>query len=139
MNYETEKKIAKSILRIAPLYENMPVGEKRKIESRLKTLNSTTLGFILEEMNEEITYNEFYRLVEEHYISVYATNDLQKKFLKESLEYKRDNLKRMKENTSITKDKYNEGKHCNKFNRRKSLKKKKGKIYAKVRVKNMSF
>ena len=135
--YQKEKSIAKSIVKFAPYYKNMPKGQQQKIAKQLKELNSTILGFILEELEDDMTYQEFFYLVEDMYIRKFATNDTQRKFLKESIEYKMENSKKKE----ITIDTYNEGKHCDKFKRVKSKsgKRRKGKAFAKVRVKEINF
>ena len=139
MIYEKEKGIAKSILRFAPLYAHLPDGEKRKIEKRIASMNLTILGFILEELNKDLGNMEFFYLVEDTFISLLATNDYQKEFLKDSLEYHIDNERRVARQEQITLDTYNSGKHCDKFGRGKSTKKAKGKAYSKVRVKEIRF
>ncbi len=137
--YEKEKQLAKKIADCKNKYHLWPDGEKKKIKRRIEKLNTTILGFILEEFDEEEKNTEFYNLIEENFIALIATNDSQRRFLKESLQYKKDNLEKMKRNERITIDTYNPGKHTDKFSRRKSGKTKKGKAYSKIRVKEISF
>jgi len=137
--YAKEREIAKSILKFAPYYENFPLGQKRKLQKRLETLDQTTLGFILEELDIESNFTLFRDLIEDYYINTLATNGLQRRFLKESLMNERENYLRKMTGEEITIDTFNSGKHCNKFSRRKSGKKSKGKAFAKVRVKQISF
>lgn len=137
--YEKERSIAKSFLKIAPYYSNFPFGQKRALKKRLEAIDQTSLGFILEGLDVDTEYLEFRELVEDCYIDTLAANGIQRHFLKESLMNERENYRRMKTKEEVNLDTFNSGKHCDKFSRRKSGKKAKGKCFAKVRVKEISF
>ncbi len=137
--YEKERGIAKSILQIAPHYANFPIGQQKAFQKRVKSLERTTLGFIMEGMDVDFEYSEFQNLIEDAFIDTLATNGRQRHFLKESLENNRLNHQRKLNKEEVTLDTFNYGKHCDKFNRRKSSKKSKGKCFARIRVKEVSF
>ena len=124
-SYKKEIALARSIASCAPYYHNWSSEKKKDLKERLAKLNVTTLGFLLEELGKETEFLELFHLVEEYYISHFAQNDAQKRFLKESLENYNDNCQKISSGIKITTDTYNFGKHCDKFSRRKSGKKEK--------------
>lgn len=137
--YKKEILVARSIVSCALYYAIWPEEKKKNLKERLAKLNLITLGFILEELTGKPEFLELFYLVEEYYISHLAVNGVQKRFLKESLENYKDNYQKVSSGTKVTIDTYNYGKRCGKFSRRKSGKKSKGKAFARVRVKEVSF